>query len=632
MAVNRVTGLSGFDVEKTVADLMKAENTRLNNLKAQRQVKVWEQEAFRDVTKSLSAFQTEYFDYLKPETNFRSANAFALFTSNVNVAGVTSGKVTVTGSGELSSLDHKINSITQLATKDSYTSGQMDIASINGKTFEDPATPFATGMPTNFKMSLTIDKSTKSIDVDMTGVTTIEDFVTKLNANIASQFGTGFNNVAQVDTVGTGKRLKLFMPSNNVKVLSQTGSESSLSWIGITSGAQSNDYASKTLATQFAWVDNDLKNMKIEGKSLYDMGVRTTDNLSQLSQKVEAAGVGATLKYSTLTDKFELKALAEGESNSVDASNELLAGFGLNTAGSTHEVGKNAVFNLDGVDIVKSSNSFNIEGVNYVLNGTHAAVDGAINVSLKPDTQKIADRIKTFVNTYNGIIATIGAKLDEKVYRSFTPLTDDQKKDMEPEDIALWESKAKSGNLRNQADLQSMLRRMRTSFSDAVEGAGISLAEMGITNTANYKELGKLEISDETALKSAIENNYTKVVKLFTASSDKDYQDATNAGERFNESGIANRLNDVLQDMIRTTKGNSNSKGLLLEKAGKIGDTTETSSTLSKLITEFDDRIYNMVELLTTKENNYYTKFSRLESELARFNSQSSYLSSAFGG
>lgn len=629
-STTRVTGLSGFDVDKTVKDLMKAENAKLDKLKQKQTKTQWEQDAYREITTELSAFQSSYFDYLKPETNFRSPNTFAIFTSNVSVNGTTSTEVSVTGTGSVNNLSHKINSITQLASADTYVGAAANIASLNGKVYADDAA-FLADMPATFKINLGIDSNTKSIEVDTTGVTKIEEFVTKLNSAISSKFGAGYTNVAQVDDTGSGKRLKLYMPSSNVKVISQSGSETSTAWIGISSGSQSNDYASKTLATHFSWVDDDLKTMKIGDASLYDMGIRTTDTIAQMSTKIEAAGVGATLKYNTLTDKFELKAQSEGEANNLTVSNELLTAFKFNATGSTHNAGKNAVFNLDGIDLVKSSNNFTIEGVNYTLNKTHDASAGAIDVSLKPDADKIADRIKTFINAYNGLIASVGAKLDEKVYRSYTPLTDDQRENMSEDDIKLWETKAKSGILRNQTDLESMLVNMRKAFSDPVQGAGISLAEIGITNTANYKERGKLEI-DDTKLKSAITNNYSKVVSLFTSKSDKDYQDSANVTERFNESGIADRLNDVLQDMVRTTKGNSTSKGILLEKAGKIGDTTEQTSVLSKQLTDYEDRVYDMIEYLNDKENYYYEKFSKIESALAQMNAQSSSLTNMLGG
>lgn len=629
MTVSRVTGLSGFDVDQTVKDLMKAENTKLDQLKQKQTKAQWEQDAYREIITSLSAFQSSYFDYLKPETNFRSPNTFALFTSSVSTNGTANTDVTVTGTGSINNLSHKIKSITQLASADSYVGASANVASLNGTVFADDAA-FTASMPATFKISLGIDSNTKTVEVDTAGVTSMDDFVTKLNDAISAKFGTGYTNVAQVDDTGSGKRLKLYMPSSNVKVISQSGYEDSLTWIGIASGSQSSDYASKTLATHFNWTDDDLKTMTIGSTSLYDMGIRTTDTISQMSTKVEAADVGATLKYNTLTDKFELKAESEGEVNNLTVSSQLLSAFKLDATGSVHTAGTNAVFNLDGVDLVKSSNNFIIEGVNYTLNKTHSAVDGDIDISLKPDADKIAERIKTFITTYNGLIATIGDKLDEKVYRTYTPLTDTQRENMSEDDIKLWETKAKSGILRNQTDLEGMLVNMRKAFSDPVQGAGISLSEIGITNTANYKELGKLEI-DDTTLKNAITNNYSKVVSLFTSKSDKDYQDSANATERFNESGIADRLNDVLQDMIRTTKGNSNSKGALLEKAGKVGDTTDQTSVLSKQLTDYEDRVYDMIEYLNSKEDYYYEKFSKIESMLSNLNAQSSQLSSMLG-
>lgn len=628
MAVNRMTGLSGFDVDSMVTDLMKAERTRTEVVKANRQTKVWEQEAYRDVTKTLSTFQSEYFDYLKPETNLRSPNAFAMFTSTVALNGVASTKVSVSGTGEATNFNHQISKITQLASKDSYVGAEADLASVNGAVFTDDIS-FMAAAPTTFSISLTVDKTTKTISIPKTDYTNITEFTAKFNAAAVAQFGAGFENVARVDTEAGGSRLKLMMPSSTVKVLSQTGSEDSLTWIGIASGTTSQDYVSKTLTDQFGMTDTQLQSMSVNGKSLYDMGIRTTDTIAKMTQKVNASDANVNFSYNTLKDRFEVKSNLEGSANNMTLSADFQTMFKLDTG--THTTGANAVLNLDGVDIVKSSNNFTVDGFVYTLNETYDGVAGDLDVSLKPDSQKVLDKIKTFMNTYNGIIKTIGDKLTEKVNRSFKPLTDDQKKEMKPEEILIWETKAKSGILRNQKDLETMLTGMRRAFSDTVEGAGISLSEIGITNTANYKELGKLEILDESKLKSAIENNYTGVVKLFSSTSTVEYQDTTGTAQRFNESGIANRLNDILQDMVRTRPGNSNSKGILLEIAGKVGDATNTTSVLSKKIAEYDNRIDILMSALVTKENDYYNKFSKMESALARLNSQSSYLTSQFG-
>ena len=55
---NRVTGLSGFDTESVVRSLMEADSIPLTKAQQSRQVLVWKQEAYRDVTTQLRGFKS----------------------------------------------------------------------------------------------------------------------------------------------------------------------------------------------------------------------------------------------------------------------------------------------------------------------------------------------------------------------------------------------------------------------------------------------------------------------------------------------------------------------------------------------------------------------------------------------
>lgn len=62
---------------------------------------------------------------------------------------------------------------------------------------------------------------------------------------------------------------------------------------------------------------------------------------------------------------------------------------------------------------------------------------------------------------------------------------------MKENDIKLWEEKAKSGILRNDSNIENMLSTLRRAFFDSVEGAGLSLKELGLTTSKDYQEGGK---------------------------------------------------------------------------------------------------------------------------------------------
>lgn len=623
MAVNRVTGLSSFDVEGMVTKMMDAEKMKLTKVQQSKQYKVWEQEAYRSVADQLNALKTEYFDVLKPESNLRSSSMFAKFTTAITVNGTASTKVSVKGTSELQNFDQTIESITQLATKDSYKSQTLNLDAIMSK---DLVTDFATDKPAIFKATLTIGSTSKTIEIDMAAITDATMFKDALNTEIFTEFGAGYSNVASLE----GNQVKLRSAGNSTSLIQQTGFESSLTWMGVASGTNSSAYQIKTLTELYGITDADLSAMKINNKSLAEMGVVTGDNITKLAQKINAANAGAAFSYDSLSDQFKVTSSKEGSANTLTLSTEFKDKLKL--TGGTYDTAKDAILKMNGVDIVKSENTFTINGATITLGATHNLADGPIKMNFKVDTNSVVEKIKSFVTVYNGLITSTYGKLNEKVYRDFVPLTEDQKKDMTVDQVKLWEDKSKSGVLRNHSDIENIAIKMRRALADAVEGAGISLAQLGIETSTNYKENGKLVIKDEAKLRSGIENSFSSVVRLFSNESDKEYLDSANITERYKENGLGNRMYDIIQDAVRTNRDSGNKKGSILEVAGIKNDLSDLTSSLSKKITEYDDKITTLVKYLAQRESIYYSKFSAVETALAKMEAQSKYISSQFGG
>ncbi len=304
--------------------------------------------------------------------------------------------------------------------------------------------------------------------------------------------------------------------------------------------------------------------------------------------------------------------------------------FGFVDDASHHDVGQNAMLELNGTSIVKSSNTFSIEGVQFSLNNTYDGVDGDINVAVDTDTDAIKEKIESFVETYNGLVGSISGKLSEKKNYDYEPLTTEEKEALSEEEIERWEDKAKSGLLRNDSVLSKMLTDMRISLYESVEGVGLTLADIGIQTTDNYKEGGKLVIDDEK-LTEALENSYDDVVSLFTNESDKEYLDTDNLSERYQENGLAYRLYDIMQNNVRITRDSSGSKGTLLEKAGIDGDTSNTNNLLSEQIVDLELRIDDLWDNYYDQEERYYIMFGNMEAALSEMQSQSSSLMAQLG-
>ena len=354
------------------------------------------------------------------------------------------------------------------------------------------------------------------------------------------------------------------------------------------------------------------------------------------------AKLNVTMKYDVTKNSFSIKSNGTGAMEKLDITDttgNFMSAMGL--TGSSAGTDASVTFG-DGTKIVRSSNSFTYDGITYNIKqdftaGTDAVsgkVTEPIEATITADSTKTFEYIKGFVDKYNELIEKINNKLTEEKYRNYSPLSDDQKSQMTKEQIEKWEEKAKSGLLKNDSILTGILADLRTTLYSAVEGTGISLSSIGITTSSDYKKNGKLEIN-EAKLKDALTNKSEEIKNLFTKSSDITYYeslDSTSAkSKRYQESGLAQRISDVIQNAIRTSTDKNGYKGTLLEKAGISGDRSEFTNLLFKEMMDFEEIIAEMNSKLTSKEDALYAKFTAMETALSKLNEQQNYLASMLG-
>lgn len=405
--------------------------------------------------------------------------------------------------------------------------------------------------------------------------------------------------------------------------------------------------------------DSDAKvSFSINGKDFsYDFS-STGDNkdmtISQLMSEISSTAE-VSFKYSELTGSFSIESLKTGSDQKLSLSETSSSFFSTffgdslenlkspdnpdstgNTLEITGEDAKCTITDPSGgsATVTKSTNTFTIDGVSYSLVKEDDSTSG-INITFNQNNNEVYSKISNFVDAYNKLIEKISNKLTEKKNYDYSPLTDAQKEAMEEDEIKKWEEKAKQGLIKGDSTLENLLTNMRTAFYTSVKECGIKLSDIGITTSSNYSKNGQLEINEDK-LKKALENNKDKVIKLFTKVSEtQSTYDASASSEskkaRYNESGIFQRISDILLDNIRTTRDSNGYKGTLLEKAGLKGDLSEYSNSITKLIKAQQDKIYRITVQLDDKETYYYTIYSRLESTMTKLNSQSGWLSSLLG-
>lgn len=355
------------------------------------------------------------------------------------------------------------------------------------------------------------------------------------------------------------------------------------------------------------------------------------------------------ISYSEINKKFTIRSKVEGSSEKIAASDSA-GDFLQNLFGnsSISEKGRDSEFNLttpNGTStITKPTNNFAIDGVSYNISG--AKKDEEISFSLNGDTGESFNKIKGFIDDYNKLVDELQKKVTEKKYRKFEPLTEEQKKDMKENDIKLWEEKAQSGILRSDSDIQNMLSSLRRAFFDSVEGAGLSLKEVGLTTSSDYTQGGKIIFdpiidkdgnSGEERLKKLLKEDPDRVFKIFSKQSDSypSYSPdltSTERNQRYKEEGILQRINDIFKDYTRTQKNVNGKMGIFVEKAGIKGTTSEINNNLYKELEKREKTIKEMEDRLVERENRYYYQFAQLEKYMNQMNSQSSWLVQQLGG
>lgn len=353
--------------------------------------------------------------------------------------------------------------------------------------------------------------------------------------------------------------------------------------------------------------------------------IRSSDSMNQVINKVNSSGSGVSMIFDSFTSKFSFTRKETGNYGSGDEmafSGSVVSAFKIYTDENGNAVneqgGENAKFTVNGLDTERQSNTFEMSGVSITLkaefNKTGDPIGSPVNLSVSKDSNAIYDNIKGFVDKYNTLIGAISSKTSEERYRSYTPLTDDQREQLSDKQQEQWEEKAKSGLLRRDSILTGVLTTMRGNFSQPVSNDTTNamyrqLASIGITTTANYLEGGKLEIN-EAKLKEAINTNPDAVEALFRGGGD-----SAAAGEK----GIVHRLYDTVNATMDRLK----------ERAGNTFSTSQQFA-LGRQLSNIDSSITRFESRLTQVEDRYWKQFTAMEKAIQQANSQSSYLMQQF--
>lgn len=393
---------------------------------------------------------------------------------------------------------------------------------------------------------------------------------------------------------------------------------------GLEKGGASNKFTDRTELYNLGLEPNEdgKYSLKINGK---EISVDKNATIADLVSAVNKSDAGVTMTYSKLENKFVITAndLGNGGDVDIDEDDAFAQALGLTaSAGGTYELGENAKFVIDGVEIYHNSNTYTMDGITFDFSEVETNTDITVGVSKSYDDVK--QTIKDFVKDYNQLIDDVYGHIGTSPQRDsknnkYEPLTDAEKEDMSEEQIKKWEDAAKKGVIYNDTTVSGIMSKIRMAIYNSVElddGSKFGLYNMGI-KTKSYTEdaHGKLEI-DEDAFNKAFEENPDAIVKLFT--------DPT--------SGVMKKIDNIIDDAVSTTKISSSTvRGSLIRKAGLESGSTSKNNEIYRQMEQINKRINTLQDRYDAKEDYWWSVFTNLEKMMSDMNSQSNYLASYLG-
>ncbi|MBS4984578.1 MAG: flagellar filament capping protein FliD [Hungatella hathewayi] len=586
-----------MDTESLVTNLLAGTQSKIDKQSGLKQQLTWKQEMYRSIITEVNNFRDKYFSYTNNDTNLLGASLYKTMKGTSSSDAVKIGAV-----GNNAASNMTINQVEQLATACTVKSQ----SSVTGDAIAGRADLGSFTRDEEYSFTMILDGVSRTISFK--GGANANDTLANINQAIYRNFGASVS----MSVTGDGN-MRLDMTDTSRRVIieaagDETSTAENLGFGGGYSNKLNYSSALKDLNFNTTLTGNNLE-FEINGVAI--TGLTKDSNLSDVILAINNSGAGVTVSYSSTTDKFIMQSNATGDISNIsmsDTSGNLLKVM----FGGTPEVisGQNAKLIVDGTEIQRNTNTFELDGITIELTGTTSATDSPINLTTSQDTDKIVDSLKSFVEDYNALIAGLNSRIrEDATYKSYPPLTAAQKKEMSDREIELWEEKSKEGLLRNDSNISGLLSSMRTALYSTVDGAGIAIFDIGIETSSNWKDNGKL-ILDEEKLKAALTTNADAVQKLFT--------DSTN--------GLAVKLQDALKAAANVS---SASPGTMVQYAG-TKDVLTTNNTLYHEMKTISDVINRLNQTYEREKTRYWKQFTAMEQSLANLNTQSSWLNNQF--
>ncbi|MBF7096330.1 flagellar filament capping protein FliD [Alkalibacter mobilis] len=310
-----------------------------------------------------------------------------------------------------------------------------------------------------------------------------------------------------------------------------------------------------------------------------EIQVDVADTVQSIAEKINNLSSDSGVKATIIDNRLILE---NNETGSIaldltDNDGITLDALGLGVSKSVVE-GKNSKFNINGVDIERTTNSIKDVVAYTTINLTKEHQTGDFDtVTVSQDKTKLTSALDEFVKQYNSTIQFISDKLDAG-------------------EVGVENSRGDLAGDATLMRLQSTLRNMVTSKITNLETDISDLSQLGITTIDKY---GQLQF-DQSKLNEMTDLNPEMVQNFFFAS------DALG-----DETGFVPRINSYLDGFVSTT-------GII---KGKTDTYDRSIREISKQVDDFNLR-------MERKEQYYINMFSKLDTAMMEAESQMSWLTS----
>lgn len=345
----------------------------------------------------------------------------------------------------------------------------------------------------------------------------------------------------------------------------------------------------------------------------YDGIKKNEDLIAQKEQKIidnkQYFQVDADDKV-TGTSALEAQVKAEFDKK-VEVADKALNGDYASKATAAKVDGQDAEIIMNGAKFTSMNDSFNINGLSFkVLEETTKEV----TLTTTEDTDGVYDMIKGFFTEYNKLINEMDALYNADAAKGYDPLLSEEKSELTDKEVEEWEKKIKDSLLRKDSVLGGVADAMKNALLQGatVNGKQMYLSDFGI-NTLGYflasdNEKNAYHIDGDKD-DNTVKGNADKLRAMIANDPDTVMQFFSN---------ISGKLYDALTDKMGTSSMSS-------------AFTVYNDKQMKSEYDSYKDKIKKQEDKVNALIDKWYSKFSKMETALAKMESKNNAVAGMFG-